>query len=182
MVMEAQCFDTVPSAEVVGRCTEVYAAAFEQAPYFEEAGQARGLKGRIEKYQERDGFIFPVMRDAVGDIQGFALAVIAHPGDWWRDHAAAALGDQGTRRWLGAECLEIVHVAVSPLVQRRGLGRQLMATLESQAEATTGVLSCHPQAAPARHLYLSMKWQILTKDFRTEPHQLGYWLMAKDLN
>ncbi len=179
--MPTQCFDALPPTDVVERCVEVYAAAFGQGPYHEPADQALELADRLDKYQHREGFLLPVVRDAAGTVRAFALAVVAHPGDWWRDRAAAALGEADAHEWLGTACLEVVHVAVDPEVQRHGYGRRLMTALESHTSAATGVLSCHPHATPAQQLYLAMGWQILTREFRTRPDQIGYWLMAKGL-
>lgn len=179
--MRVCCFEVVPPANVVDRCVEVYAAAFGQPPYFETADRAEELRDRLDRYQTRNGFVVPVLRDSGGQVQGFALAVTAHPGDWWRERAAAALDRAQAYRWLGNACLEVVHVAVHPDCQRRGYGRHLMRVLETGSGAGTGALSCHPQAIGAQQLYLSEGWQVLTRNFRTTPGQLGYWLMAKDL-
>ena len=178
--MSVLCFKDVPPREVLTRCVEVYASAFGQAPYFEPADQAEGLRDRILQYRMRDGLLIPVVQDAGGQIRGFALAVTAHPGDWWRDQAAANLDRELAGRWLGDACLEVVHVAVDAEAQHRGYGRALMAALEAGTEATTGVLSCHPEAEGAQRLYLGDGWQTLSAEFRTQPAQLGYWLMAKD--
>jgi hypothetical protein len=44
------------------------------------------------------------------------------------------------------------------------------------------VLSCHPDAQPARQLCLHLGWTLLTEEFRTGgSDQLGYWLMTRDL-
>jgi GNAT superfamily N-acetyltransferase len=96
--------------------------------------------------------------------------------------AAAALPEPEALRWLGGRCLEIVHVAVEPAAQRRGIGTHLLEALVSGAPAPTGVLSCHPAATPAQQLYLRHGWMLLTREFRTGgPDQPGYWLMARDL-
>lgn len=179
--MSVFCFDEVPPDDVVDRCVEVYAAAFGQAPYFETPEQAEGLRERLANYRTRDGLLVAVARDTRGQTQGFALAVTAHPGDWWRDHAAAALNDVQRCRWFGEACLEVVHVAVHPDAWRRGYARALMATVESHTTVSTGVLSCHPQATGAQQFYLTEAWQVLTEEFRLQPGQLGYWLMVKDL-
>jgi GNAT superfamily N-acetyltransferase len=172
-----------PGPGELAEATAAYAAAFGQAPYHEDAGQAAAFADRVKRYAaERDGFRFVTARDEGGSLTGLALAVLARPGDWWRDKAAAALPEQEARRWLGELCLEVVHVAVEPAVQRSGIGTHLLEALVSGTPAPTGVLSCHPAATPAQRLYLRQGWTSLTRQFRTGgPDQLGYWLMARDL-
>jgi hypothetical protein len=45
--------------------------------------------------------------------------------------------------------------------------------------AATGVLSVHPDARPAQRLYQGRGWKVLTKGFRTDPAQPGYWLTGR---
>ena len=173
---------TAPEAALLGEACAVYAAAFRQAPYHEDEHQAAGFAERVRRYAaERDGFRLALARDGDGPLAGVALAVLARPGDWWRDTAAAALSAQDARRWLGDLCLEVVHVAVRPDVQRQGVGTLLHDALISGAPAPTGVLSCHPDARAAQRLYLGRDWTLLTEAFRTAEGQPGYWLMARDL-
>jgi ribosomal protein S18 acetylase RimI-like enzyme len=172
-----------PDPGELAEATAVYAAAFSEPPYREHEQQAAAFAERVRRYAgERDGFRFVTSRDEDGRLTGLALAVLARPGDWWRDRAAAALTDDDVRRWLGDLSLEVVHVAVQPALQHRGIGRRLHGALISGRPAPTGVLSCHPDAEPAQRLYLSQDWTLLTEQFRTGgPDQLGYWLMARDL-
>lgn len=186
--MALTCWDSIPPADVVEGCVEVYRAAFGEAPYHETPDQAAGLRDRLERYASRDGFLVPVSYDdAAGQVAGFALAVTAHAGDWWRDRVAACLGPTRTARWLGDTCLEVVHVAVHPYQQRKGHGRALLQALQSSGDSGgaggigTGVLSCHPAAPAAQQLYLGEGWRVLTTEFRTSPDQPGYLLMARDL-
>jgi GNAT superfamily N-acetyltransferase len=174
---------TAPGPEELAEATAVYASAFGQPPYHEDAKQAPAFTERVLRYaRERDGFRFATARDEDGRLTGLALAVLARPGDWWRDQAAAALPDADAARWLGDLCLEVVHVAVEPAVQHRGIGTLVHDALISGRPAPTGVLSCHPDAIPAQRLYLRQGWTLLTKEFRTGgPDQLGYWLMARGL-
>lgn len=173
---------TVPGPAELAEATAVYAAAFREAPYREDERQAEAFAERIRRYAgERDGFRLALARDDEGRLAGLALAVLARPGDWWRDTAAAALTGEDVRRWLDGLCLEVVHVAVPPALQHRGIGTRLHDALISGRPAPTGVLSCHPDAIPAQRLYLRQGWTLLTEEFRTAPGQLRYWLMARDL-
>jgi GNAT superfamily N-acetyltransferase len=172
-----------PGPEELAEAAAVYASAFGQPPYYEDAEQAAAFTERVLRYaRERDGFRFATARDEDGRLTGVALAVLARPGDWWRDRAAAALPDADAARWLGDLCLEVVHVAVEPAVQHHGIGTLVHDALISGRPAPAGVLSCHPDAVPAQRLYLRQGWTLLTKEFRTGgPGQPGYWLMARDL-
>jgi GNAT superfamily N-acetyltransferase len=181
--MQASVATVVPAPAELAEATAVYAAAFSEAPYHEDEQRAADFAERVRRYAaERDGFRFATARDDDGRLTGLALAVLARPGDWWRDKAAAALTGPQVQRWLGGLCLEVVHVAVQPALQHRGIGRRLHDVLISGRPAPAGVLSCHPGARPAQQLYLHAGWTLLTEAFRTGgPDQLGYWLMARDL-
>lgn len=179
--MELTTYTAVPPGPVLDGCVAVYRAAFGQPPYEEPPGEADQLRDRVSRYTGRNGFRLPVATGSGGQPAGFALGVTAHPGDWWRDKVAAAIGGEATQRWLGRSCLEIVHVAVVPGEQRRGIGQRLMAALLAPPRPATGVLSCHPGATAAQNFYLAQGWQVITAGFRLQPGQPGYWLMGIDL-
>jgi GNAT superfamily N-acetyltransferase len=180
--VELTTYTAMPPAAVLDGCVAVYRAAFGQPPYLEPPGEAGQLRERVGRYTGRDGFRLPVVFGADGEPAGFGLGVTAHPGDWWRDKVAAAVGAEAARRWLAQACLEIVHVAVLPGAQRRGTGRRLMAALAAPPRPLTGVLSCHPAATAAQSFYLAQGWQVITTGFRLQPGQPGYWLMGLDLS
>jgi GNAT superfamily N-acetyltransferase len=178
--MPIDLITTVPDAGQIRDARACYAAAFAQAPYHETEEQAAALDERLLRYATtRDGFRLVIARAPDGQPAGMALAVLARPGDWWRDQAEAALTGEQAARWLGEVCLEVVHVAVLPGVQRQGIGRAMHDVLISGPPAPTGLLSCHPEAIAAQRLYLSRGWTVLTTDFG--PAQVSYWLMARDL-
>ncbi len=179
--MQVELITSRPGADLIRDARAVYAAAFAQAPLGETAEQAAGFDERVHRYAaQRDGFRLTVARGDDGQLAGVALAVLARPGDWWRDKAAAALTPAEVSRWLGDVCLEVVHVAVRPGAQRQGIGRKMHDMLISGRPAPTGVLSCDPQAVPAQRLYLERGWRKLTGDFRTGDGP-AYWLMARQL-
>jgi GNAT superfamily N-acetyltransferase len=179
--VELTTYTAVPPDPVLDGCVAIYRAAFGQPPYEEPPGEAGQLRDRVSRYTSRDGFRLPVASGSGGQPAGFALGVTAHPGDWWRDKVAAAIGGAATQRWLGQSCLEIVHVAVVPGEQRRGIGQRLMAALLAPPRPATGVLSCHPRATAAQNFYLRQGWQVITAGFRLQPGQPGYWVMGIDL-
>jgi GNAT superfamily N-acetyltransferase len=131
----------------------VYAEAFE-AP-----GDVGDFGERVARYAaDRDGFRLATVRDGGGRVAAIGLAVLARPGDWWRDHVARAVGAEAEREHLGEVCLEVVHIAVRPERQRQGFGRTVHDALVGGAPAPTAVLTCHDRALPARKLYESCGW------------------------
>lgn len=180
-LMRVQVSGSVPATDELAEASAVYAAAFAAPPYHETADRAAEFEDRVRRYAgDRDGFRFATVRGADGAVTALALAVLARPGDWWRDKAAAALDAADADRWLGALCLEVVHLAVAPEGQGHGTGKLVHDVLIAGSPAPTGVLSCHPEAVPAQRLYLSRGWRLLTDSFRTGDHR-GYWLMARPL-
>lgn len=139
---------------------DVYAAAFGEPPYNEGADQVAGFREKIGRYSaQRDGFRFVAVHGEGGRLDAIGLAVLARPGDWWRDRVASALSSADTDRWLGALCLEVVHIAVRPAVQRERLGTVTHDLLLAGSPAPTAVLSCHPHHQPPQRLYTGRGWQ-----------------------
>ncbi len=175
--MDITLYTAQPPPQVTDGCVAVYAAAFGQPPYAEPPADAELLRERVARYSGRDGFQFPVATEEHGRVTGFALAVGAYPGDWWRDQVAAAIGPELSARWLPPGVLEVVHVAVDPALHRRGIGRQLLASLTGEC-AAAAVLSCDPAALPAQQLYLSHGWQVITSELSYLPGMPPRWLMG----
>ena len=182
--MDIQLYAAHPPPAVVDGSVAVYAAAFGQPPYRESAADAEMPRERIARYAGHAGFRLPVAVDLAGRIGGFALAVRAYPGDWWRDRVADAIGPELSARWLQPGVLEVVHLAVDPAVQRRGIGRDLLASLCDSFGASgpgTAVLSCDPAAVAAQHLYLSLGWHVITAELSYLPGMPPRWLMGAHL-
>jgi GNAT superfamily N-acetyltransferase len=188
--MDIQRYTDQPPAAIVDGCIGVYAAAFGQPPYRESAADAELLRERIARYAARDGFLLAVHGGAASQVAGFALAVRAYPGDWWRDQVAGAIGPELTERWLPPGVLEVVHVAVDPPMQRHGIGRSLLASLAEGATAGrqragsanpgVAVLSCDAAAVAAQQLYLSQGWQLITAELTYLAGMPPRWLMGTD--
>lgn len=175
-------FDSAPGSGLLDGCVAVYRDAFGAPPYREPPEQAEELRARIERYASRDGFVLPVFQHGdAGPVRGFALAVVAHEGDWWRDAVAACVGPEITKRWLGDSVLEIVHVAVAPGAQRSGIGRQMLDALVAGTSAPTAVLSVDPRAEEAQWFYLALGWTPISTRLRTAPASAPTWLMGKDV-
>jgi ribosomal protein S18 acetylase RimI-like enzyme len=161
----------------------VYGAAFGQPPYAETAADAELLRERVTRYAGRNGFRL-LTADQDGNVVAFALAVRAYPGDWWRDNVAKAIGPELAARWLPPGVLEVVHVAVDPAWQRRGLGRALLAgiTQDPDPAVRAASLSCDRNAIPAQRLYLAEGWQLITSELTFGPGMEPRWLMGLDLH
>jgi len=158
----AQLVMQEPSEPTLDAARTVYAAAFGQAPYHEGPDQAEAFVDRVRRYaRERDGLRLVLVVD--DGPAGMGLAVLARPGDWWRDHAAETVGPQQAARWMPSPCLEIVHLAVHPERQRKGIGRLVHDLLIAGTPAATGILSCNPEAEPARRLYSERGWRVLAR-------------------
>jgi GNAT superfamily N-acetyltransferase len=180
--VEVNLTTRVPATGTLQEAVAVYQAAFAQPPYSEKAGMAQQFAERVRRYaREREGFRFVTARNDDGQMTAIALAVLARPGDWWRDTVASAISPSLSGRWLGELCQEVVHLAVVPGAQGHGIGRLVHDVLIAGRPARAAVLSVHPEAQPAQRLYQSRGWVILTKGFRTQPGQLAYWVMARQL-
>jgi GNAT superfamily N-acetyltransferase len=172
--MKAELFIGEPPEQAIDSARAVYAAAFGRPPYHEGPEQADEFVSRLRRYaEERDG-----LRLALVDDVAVGLAVLARPGDWWRDRAAEAVGPDPAHRWLGDLCLEVVHLAVHPGAQGLGLGKLTHDLLLAGSPAPTAVLACNPRATPAYGLYQSRGWTTLTESL---PFGGSSFLMARDL-
>src|SRR5579863_2229106 len=180
--MDVQLISSAPAAGPLDEACAVYQAAFGQPPYGETPERTREFAERVERYaSEREGFRLVTVRDGGGQMVAIALAVLARPGNWWRDQVADALPASLADQWLGPLCQEIVHLAVVPEAQGRGVGRLVHDVLIAGRPAPTAVLSVHPQAGPAQGLYQGRGWTALTTEFRTAPDQPAYWVMGRPL-
>jgi GNAT superfamily N-acetyltransferase len=180
--VDVNLITSTPPDKLLREAVTVYRAAFGQPPYGETAELAAEFAERVRRYaRERDGFRFVTARSDDRQLVALALAVWARPGDWWRDKVASAISPELAGRWLGGLCQEIVHLAVTPRAQGSGAGRLVHDVLIAGRPARTAVLSVHPLAVPAQRLYLSRGWTILTEEFRTQPAQLPYWVMGREL-
>lgn len=159
--MDARLFGSEPPAGALDAARAVYLAAFAQEPYGEGPGQADAFVERVRRYaRDREGLRVALVDD--GEPVGVGLAVLARPGDWWRDRAAEAISPDSASRWMGDLCLEVVHLAVVPGARGRGVGRLVHDVLIAGRPAPTAILACDPRATPARNLYEGRGWQLLT--------------------
>ena len=178
--LRAHLFVGEPPEPMLQAGRAVYAAAFGQPPYDEGPEQADGFVARVRRYaSERHGVRLVIVADDAGPT-GLGLAVLARPGDWWRDRAAEAVGDQASR-WIKELCLEVVHLAVHPRAQGRGLGKLAHDLLIAGSPASTAILACNPVAERARRLYAARGWTTVAEGFQPGGGPGGSLLMARDI-
>jgi GNAT superfamily N-acetyltransferase len=178
--MDVTLTTAMPAAQTLSDAKAAYLDAFAEPPYGENPEMALAFAERVERYAaERDGFRLVTARDASGAMCAIGLAVLARPGDWWRDQIAAAIPAVQGDEWLGALCLEVVHLAVVPRARARGIGRVVHDVLIAGRPAPTAMLTVHPAATPAQRLYKSRGWTMVTDRLPTGGPD--YWLMGKRL-
>ena len=83
--------------------------------------RARGSTRSCRATSTRDGFKF-LGAFAESRLAGFVYGYRGGPGQWWHDRVAAALGPEGTERWLPPAHLEFTELHVRPEFRRRGIG------------------------------------------------------------
>ena len=169
----------LPGEDVIEAAADAYLAAFSRPPYGETAIERAGFIDRVRRYAGRDGFRLATSSDETG-ISGLALAVVAHPGDWYREQLAGQLTAAEAERWLGERCLEVVHLAVQPASEGHGIGSRLLDAVVADATAPTGILTVDPRADRARRLYERHGWQVVRDEITVGEHG-PMELRARDL-
>jgi ribosomal protein S18 acetylase RimI-like enzyme len=170
---------SAPPPELLAAAADAYLDVFSQPPYGETEPDREAFVDRVRRYAERDGFRLVLATD--GDtVTGFALAVIAHSGDWYRDRVAEQLEPAEIAEWLGESCLELVHLGVRPAYARRGIGRRVHDATLADCAAPTAILTVDPAAEAARHLYARQGWLVLRESV-TVGAGSGAILMARRL-
>jgi GNAT superfamily N-acetyltransferase len=178
--MEIEIHATPPADRDLEAARRVYEAAFRPAPYHEDAAAGTEFIERVRRYAAtRDGFRLYLARGN-DRVVGLVLAVVARPGEWWREQVATAVGPAGAARWLGDACVEVVHVAVCPDEQSRGVGTDLMTTMQEEAVAERAILGVHPEAGPAQRLYQRLGWQLISTTFALGDRSPS-WLLGRRL-
>ena len=169
---EITTYRSFPGSATLAKAADAYLEGFAGPPYFETDADRDGFLDRVRRYAARDGFRLVVA--AEGDpsassearrVIGVGLAVIGHPGDWWRDQVAAGLPETDVEAWLGDAVLEVVDLTVIPAARGRGVGRAIHDALLSGVTTRTAVLTADTRATPARALYAGGGWQTLRDPF-----------------
>lgn len=143
--------------EVGGR--DVLSLRREVSDIWPDASRAR-IDEILPRHVTRDGFRF-LGAFAERRLLGFVYGYIGAAGQWWHDRVAAALGAEGTERWLGPGHFEFTELHVRDEFRRRGIGGSLHDALFERIEAPTAVLSTQTDNEPATALYLGRGWQVI---------------------
>lgn len=141
------------------RPSEVLALRFEVSEIWPDASRAR-IDEILPRHVTRDGFRFFgafVEERLVGFVYGYRGA----PGQWWHDRVAAALGPDGTQRWLARGHFEFTELHVRAEFRRRGIGGSLHDRVLEGIGAPTSVLSTQVDNEPALALYHGRGWQVI---------------------
>lgn len=152
--------------ELVKSAAHIYGAAMQRPP--ELVVQRREI---MHSHLGRAGFTAVVAFEGSSDddLVGFGYGYRGQSGEWWHDVVAKAmarspLGRSGARDWL-AEAFELAELHVLPAHQGRRTGRRLLDALLATASGRTVILSTHDRDSPARHLYQSVGFVDLLRDF-----------------
>jgi GNAT superfamily N-acetyltransferase len=144
-------------ADHVDDVLDVYAAAMEVP-----RAAARSRRAVVAGHLDRDGL------RAVAALEGDRLIGIAYgyhgaPGQWWHDQVRAAMTDDVAARWL-ADPFEVCELHVRPELHGKGVGRDILLELLSDARATTAVLTTPDLDTRARRFYRRGGWVDLVRD------------------
>lgn len=155
--------DRVGASRMMDGMLRVYSQALMPPPYNKSIAEVQMFASVFENHLDRDGFRLFVAH-ADDDIVGFAYGYASHPGGWWRDQVAEAMGTNLTKEWL-EHAFELTELAVRPFYQGRGIGSALHDALLDGIDARTAVLSTLQQETRGLKLYDRKGWQTLLEDF-----------------
>ena len=138
---------------------EVLAMRFEVSEIWPDASRAR-VDEILPRHVARDGFRF-FGAFAEERLVGFVYGYRGAAGQWWHDRVAAALGPEGTERWLGPGHFEFTELHVRAEFRRRGIGGSLHDRVLDGIDAPTAVLSTQTDNDPAISLYAGRGWRVI---------------------
>jgi ribosomal protein S18 acetylase RimI-like enzyme len=147
----------VEICELAGK--DVLSLRRELAEIWPDASRAR-IDEILPRHIVRDGFHF-LGAFSEGRLAGFVYGYCGASGQWWHDRVAAALGPDGTARWLPPGHFEFTELHVRAEYRRRGIGGRLHDALLDGLELPTAVLSTQTDNEPAIALYSGRGWQVI---------------------
>ena len=158
--------------------TEVLSRRKEVSEIWPDASRSR-IDEILPRHVGRDGFRF---FGAFADerLAGFVYGYLGAEGQWWHDRVAAALGRDGSERWLAPGHFEFTELHVRDEFRRRGIGGELHDTVLDGIDSPTAVLSTQTDNEPALALYRGRGWQVIVPylDFGSGR---PFLIMGKDL-
>jgi ribosomal protein S18 acetylase RimI-like enzyme len=141
------------------RPSEVLALRVEVSEIWPDASRAR-IDEILPRHVTRDGFRF-FGAFAEERLVGFVYGYHGAPGQWWHDRVAAALGLEGTERWLPPGHFEFTELHVRAEFRRRGIGGSLHDRVLDGVDSPTAVLSTQTDNEPALALYRARGWRVI---------------------
>ena len=138
---------------------DVLAHRLEIGEIWPDASRSR-IDEILPRHVERDGFrFFGAFVD--DELVGFVYGYLGAAGQWWHDRVAAALGAEGSDRWLAPGHFEFTELHVRAEFRRRGIGGKLHDTVLDGLDAPTAVLSTQTDNEPALALYRARGWRVI---------------------
>lgn len=132
-------------------------------------------------HAERDGFRAVIGRGPDGTLAGFAYGYRGGSGQWWHDLVAAALGADGSTRWLSPGHFEFVELHVRPDLWGRGIGGRLHDALLAP-EPGPAVLSTQQDNHRALGLYRRRGWEVIVPEIDFGAGYPPFCVLGKDLS
>lgn len=140
----------------------LYAQVFAEPPYDEDpAENAAHFAERIGRYAAEKPNFRLLVATQQDEIIGFVLGTGVGPGDWWWDRLDNVLTAEQRTGWLTSQMFSVAELAIAPSHRRSGVARQLMSEALRGLPYDRAILGCHPEAAPAQHLYGSLGWSVI---------------------
>jgi len=138
---------------------EVLSRLREVAELWPDASRAR-IDEIVPRHVTREGFRF-LGAFAERRLAGFVYGYRGSAGQWWHDRVAAALGREGSKRWLPPGHFEFTELHVREEFRRRGIGGSLHDAVLDGIDAPTAVLSTQTDNHPAISLYAGRGWRVI---------------------
>ena len=171
-------YDVRAAIDAREQVVAVYRSVYSLPPYNEPDSNIQKFSDSWRSRAEKPGFIFVGVDSPQGELVGLAYGWKSMPGDFWNTKLSEVLGEIGTP-WL-ADCFDFVDLAVTPVAQGSGLGRDLKRKLFERVNSTTSILMTHQTTTKASQMYLRNGWVVLKENFEFVPDKL-YMILGKKL-
>ncbi len=127
------------------------------------------------------GFIGLAARDeATGTVLGMTYGFSNHPGQWWRDRVAEALGPQQTRELLD-DSFCLMELGVIRAARRRGIAQALVAELLARQPHPRALLSMQSDNLTGLAFYRATGWRTILEKMSFGVGFLPYDIMLHEV-